>query len=330
MSTLLLQTLLYAPGPFFCYPWKPVVNAVAGDSYSHAYAHFRRDHNTGTNLVLHAICLVFQLTCNFALLVGIDSALDTRSWTSYSLPVVATTTALLWGLALLPTPAPGVVTLASLASLGAAYGAACAGLASTPARIGLEGLWDGSGMDWSGVEWTAGEVVEAGVLAVFAAVLVVAIRTPKALLFGLGLVGWVLVWDAVGKSGVGGLGKDFEREILAGLAAAMCVLAATPKVPEAPVIGGMLLARLAYVATGNVLALLVGCAYTAPFLQGIAHRLTGETATLINLNNDGTQEDVATKVRFEWAHVTFFPSLALQSIHQSLFGGGSSPKTKHS
>merc|ERR1711991_208402 len=201
------------------------------------------------------------------------------------------------------------------------------GLASLPARIGLQRLWDGEGMAWSDVQWGAGEVVEAGILGVFALVLVVAIRTPKSLLFGLGLVAWVVVWDAVAESSLGGMGKAYETEILAGLGAAMCVLAATPKVPEAPVIGGMLLARLAYVATGNVLALLVGCAYTAPFLQGIAHRLTGETATLINLNNDGTQEDVAAKVRFEWAHVTFFPSLALQSIHHSLVGGS---KTKRS
>ena len=51
VARTLSSALLYAPGAFFFYPWKPLMNALVGDSYGVAYAHFRRDHSDPLNLV---------------------------------------------------------------------------------------------------------------------------------------------------------------------------------------------------------------------------------------------------------------------------------------
>ena len=36
------QALLYAPGAFYFWPWKPFVNYAVGSGYNVAYKHFRR------------------------------------------------------------------------------------------------------------------------------------------------------------------------------------------------------------------------------------------------------------------------------------------------
>ena len=50
-------------------------------------------------------------------------------------------------------------------------------------------------------------------------------------------------------------------------------------------------------------------AFQASLLQGAAHRATGELATLPQLGEN---------VSDEYAHTTFFPSLLLQSVGESL------------
>lgn len=39
------RSMLYAFGPFYCNPAKPVLNLVFGDGYDVGYKHFRRDHS---------------------------------------------------------------------------------------------------------------------------------------------------------------------------------------------------------------------------------------------------------------------------------------------
>ena len=63
-----LCSILYAPGAFFFYPWKPVMQALAGDRYDVGFAFFRRDHTDPTNLALHTVALAWQLLGNFGLL----------------------------------------------------------------------------------------------------------------------------------------------------------------------------------------------------------------------------------------------------------------------
>ena len=45
MASSVSRAALYALGPFFGNPIKPVLNYAFGDGYAKAYSHFRRDHN---------------------------------------------------------------------------------------------------------------------------------------------------------------------------------------------------------------------------------------------------------------------------------------------
>ena len=43
LLSMLSGAILYAPGCFFFFPWKPFMLMVAGDSYHTGYKYFRRD-----------------------------------------------------------------------------------------------------------------------------------------------------------------------------------------------------------------------------------------------------------------------------------------------
>eukprot|EP00729_Bicosta_minor_P001421 gene1421-15843_t len=141
----LLQGVLYGGAPFFAYPWKPLLNALVGSSYSVAYSHFRRDHKYATNLAAHLLCLVWQLGSNYALLDHIDDWIEKHK--PYlnkmmqhlhsdvgglvdSLPPIqaipdrmfAKLTTAAWTISLATAPGcPIVVKMASISCLGAAY-----------------------------------------------------------------------------------------------------------------------------------------------------------------------------------------------------------------
>lgn len=68
VSFSVLQAVLFAGASFYCYPWKPFLNFVWGDSYAIAYKHFREDHKTPLNLGAHLICLSTQVLGNFGFL----------------------------------------------------------------------------------------------------------------------------------------------------------------------------------------------------------------------------------------------------------------------
>ena len=54
-------------------------------------------------------------------------------------------------------------------------------------------------------------------------------------------------------------------------------------------------------------------------LQGIAHDVTGQKATLLQLQ-DNTQKERALTLGCEWSHTLYFPNLLLNSIYESLTG----------
>jgi hypothetical protein len=101
------------------------------------------------------------------------------------------------------------------------------------------------------------------------------------------------------------------------------LIAAGLKKPLVPlVIAGMLICRAASVAVGN--ETLAGralffwhCAFFASLGQGISHKITNEKATLMNLEDEA---DSAARTAFEWAHVTYFPNLLVQSISETATG----------
>jgi len=61
------------------------------------------------------------------------------------------------------------------------------------------------------------------------------------------------------------------------------------------------------ILTGDPMGMLVTSSYVAGTLQGVAHEITGEKATLPGL----------TKVADELGHTTFFPALLFHAMHQT-------------
>ena len=134
----LSSALLHAPGAFFFYPWKPIVQAIAGDSYDVAYQFFRRDHSGSANLALHAVALAYTLLGNFGLLFLADTYLFperitlTGSFWAHSplknltLPALPLSyvTAVTWIIVLMCSPAPVECSSLSMALIAAAYLAA--------------------------------------------------------------------------------------------------------------------------------------------------------------------------------------------------------------
>ena len=128
VTKTLLQAALYTPAPFFGYPWKPFLNSSYGGDYLESYKHFRAQHMDGTNLFYHLLCLVWQLSSNYALLGQLDhfvaplfGARDKHkhpATNSTSGSVVSLATSVLWTYHLLSTsPTPSLVKLASVVSV---------------------------------------------------------------------------------------------------------------------------------------------------------------------------------------------------------------------
>ena len=121
-----LGALLYF-GPFFSYPWKPVINWFVGVPYPEAYKNFRDQHLDTSNLVLHMVCLGSQLAGNVGLLYEIDALVADSIGPAYAqaspwgLRLFSLVTLLLWLGSLGFTPAPWLVKLGSAACLAAAY-----------------------------------------------------------------------------------------------------------------------------------------------------------------------------------------------------------------
>ena len=72
IGNIMSQMILYCFGPFFCYPWKPIINLKFGTTYSIGFKHFWEQHRDVYNLAWHFVCLFYQLFCNFAFLAAID------------------------------------------------------------------------------------------------------------------------------------------------------------------------------------------------------------------------------------------------------------------
>ena len=72
MLTTLSSCALHAPGSFFFYPWKPLLQFALGDSYEDAYQSFRRDHSQGANIALHLVALAWTMLANYGLLYLVD------------------------------------------------------------------------------------------------------------------------------------------------------------------------------------------------------------------------------------------------------------------
>jgi hypothetical protein len=110
-----IQAILYAFGPFYAYPYKPLLNHSFGDSYEIGYKHFRRDHNTVLNQLAHLICLVLQVAGNFLFLHYLDAKIPS-GWTG-ALPLISISTAIVW-ISVLVRGATGAPMIANALAVG--------------------------------------------------------------------------------------------------------------------------------------------------------------------------------------------------------------------
>ena len=125
------MAVLLGFGPFFAYPWKPLVNYLAGIPYAKAYRNFREQHTDSANLALHVVCLASQLAGNFGLLCALDLAVFPHLPPAFAtghaesplgLRVFSLLTVAVWLITLLLTAgAPWAARLVSAACIACAY-----------------------------------------------------------------------------------------------------------------------------------------------------------------------------------------------------------------
>ncbi|KAH9261152.1 hypothetical protein BASA81_000856 [Batrachochytrium salamandrivorans] len=282
---------LYVGAPFFAYPHKAFLNQLIGSEYARAYAHFRRDHMTATNLSLHLVCLVFQITNNFALLSEMDKLLDERvlpqGWRNLGL--VSTSTVVGW-IATLWLHAPEAPLPVKLLSTGFL-------LSAFVKRRELAKRWNKEMMAvMSAIEMMAFQVF------------ILKKENPSPVLFLVMLAGR-LALQRVAVDKLPRAGSTVTTGINLALGAFMLKACQDPfnaeKVP--PFLFG-LVSWVLSIYTNQPWMCFYGGGFLATLGQGVAHFYSMEEATMPQLAMVGD----------EYAHGTYFPNLVFQSILHSV------------
>lgn len=303
-----VQAMLYGPAPFFGYPWKPFLNDVYGGDYEKSYKHFRRQHMDGTNLFYHVLCLVWQLSANYALLGELDKLVgkwvktcgfsnkhakedigkDAREDTG-NMHIVTRATSLLWSWHLLRTsPTPKGVKLASVASICMAHN--------------FLGIW---------FDRHRANIV-------FLQVFLEAIGIQRLILnkkYSIGkpsimfAMARIALWKCISEHE--GCFREQSGKVSTALMAWVTAVASSKKPLTVVVFGlfGWILGAL----TGNKAIYYWSAGMMATLSQGIAHSIAGEAGTLEVLQNDGFDQ-----TRYELSHVAFFPNLIFQACYAHL------------
>ena len=335
----LLQVLLFAPAPFFCYPWKPLLNAIFGDSYGPGIQHFRHGHYGRVNLALHCVALCVQVGGNVALLAAIDNAVVLPS----SHPAVVSLVEpaqVMWREAM-KTVVPAVVAPLGPNTAVPLIGGTLAQAADVSAAT-LRPFSFLTVLTWSLYLLVAsrGPVLTTRVtsaVTLFAAYFLAPFITVRgmdvfaAVAFGGGLLvvnfllektrrrvpisgvvrgmvlPAVLYWGMpLLEERFGGLHRSLRPEILTGVAVYLVAVAGLLRNPVAPiVVTGCVLCRVAGVLAAEPALIFLGYGFLGSLFQGITHRITKEEATLLALEAEGDHA----KMRFEYSHVVFFPCL---------------------
>lgn len=308
VATKLSSILLYAPGAFFFYPWKPVMLALAGDRYEVGFDFFRRDHSDATNLALHTVALMWQLLGNFGLLAAIDASLwPGRIALPYGLLLperpLSYLTAVSWVTTLIFSPASLSCSLSSAAAIVAAFTAA---------------------------PHLAPHELELGAVAAFLCTLVLfslfterrshrgrrAAGLLSDLLRACARFGLFVGVRLVARQWRGAFAAD-AAAINCGLAVLMALVSSLPKPTVPAVLGGGLVVRAAAELTAQDALLFYGCAFTAQASQGLAHDVSLQAATLLSHEESDGGHGRATKLGFEWAHVVYFPNMLTHAIREA-------------
>jgi len=297
LRSRMAQVVLYAFGPFFCYPWKPLLNAAMGCSYEIGYKHFRAQHKAPANVAWHSVCLVFQVLSNFCLLATIDGHLMESFGFRYKW--FSLVTAAMWCLSLLSAPCRAGIKLLSACSVCCAY-------------LGAPYVPSGLGLAWLELVSLLGLVI----VWIFNALAGGAWRGRETVKFTLVWVLWVGLWYTLALHAGGKYANYSNWAFVA--APSVLILLASLKNPVKPVaVAGAFSTRAMGILTNQKALLFYSMAFSASIMQGTAHEISGEDATLLS-ETLTMEQDPDRKLAFELAHVTFFPNLLFQAVMESL------------
>lgn len=299
-------SLLYSPGVFYFYPFKPVLHAAIGDSYDVGYKYFRRDHNEPTNVALHLVALVWQLLGNFGLLKTLDIAIRDHG---HTLDIVdrplSLSSAVLWALMQLFSSAPWSCRILSTLMIAGAYNVA----PLLDARI-----------------------LEVSMISAFLVVVVICALIENAVHPGKPRYSFK---NAIKIAGLDYLRQSIYRMVpgsflLRGVLKEVGWLANALLVCSSMFAGGAtkplqpmhrcctVLSRVLGELTDQEWMIFYGQQGLASYSQGIAHRITRQASTL-GSHQANKRESRWTKLGFESSHVVYFPSFCLHTTMQSLF-----------
>ena len=314
------RSILYGLGPFFCHPLKPLLCSLFGDGYQSGYIHFRRDHSKADNLVLHVVCLVFQLLSNFALLGKLDDIFISQYSSDAAsdnlilgrfIPIgvgctkvnLSTTTAACWIFFLSFSGAPRLCTTLSSVSIISAL------------------LIISTQENYEHVQWLISNIQAVAVVTFLLVMFIMSGLSKLALKSAAVWIVWLFLWEYLGRFGGENL-IDFAYTSLVYrvLVVVLMVIPALLNNPVAPVVlvGALSLNAFSILCEGDHSILsLWAMAYVAMLLQNTAHDVSSQRATLRKLQVDASGDE---KTRFEWSHVTYFPDLLFHSCYQSVSG----------
>jgi hypothetical protein len=288
LNVTISQVILYAFGPFFCYPWKPIINTFGGSSYPTGYKHFWLQHQDPFNLLWHFICLIYQIIGNFSLLNLVDQYLFTASSDARWLSKI---TALGWILYLGTTQkCPAIARISSVISIGLAYHfVPLLSLTSVEYFVGISFF-----LIWIFQAVTRNRFSLNG-------------DAPTILL--LLIVKFSLSYFIPSQF----LSQYQDHTPLIGFIYLLLISALSTRLDAVKtlIVGASLIGHILSLLTGEKLFYLHSIAFTAMLFQGLAHELSLETATLIKLMDESNH---SAKVAYEWAHVTYFPNMLFHAF----------------
>lgn len=304
LSTSIISSLVYAPGAFFFFPWKPAVQAYIGDTYEVGYKFFRRDHSEPTNVCLHLVALAWQLLGNFGVLTTLDAKMFGDNTLLSQIRPLSALTAMQWAALLVMSPAPHAVSTLSVLAIIGAY-------LSAP-NLSPHGL-------------------ELGCTVAFVAVLTLtqAFRGKRlkhqlqSMATTAGYFGIAFTASRGAAHWRGTFADDSSTRLInIALFVLMSVLGMLPKPTVPCVFGGVLAVRIAGELTTQDALLFWGAAWVAQLSQGIAHKVSRQEATLLS-HEESTAHGRRTKLAFEVSHVCYFPNLLLHACYEDLVAGTS-------
>eukprot|EP00658_Telonema_sp_P-2_P026595 TRINITY_DN20754_c0_g1_i1.p1 TRINITY_DN20754_c0_g1~~TRINITY_DN20754_c0_g1_i1.p1 ORF type:complete len:312 (+),score=41.62 TRINITY_DN20754_c0_g1_i1:220-1155(+) len=289
MTSRLTRGLLFVPGHFFFYPWKPALLLLHSCEYSSAFRNFAAQHDDRANIAMHVAALALQLTGNFGLLDQLG-AVTGLPWSAVSLAG--------WTMVVLWSGAWRSSKILSIAACGMGwYGAGWAALHPVRIEIAMVSLF-----------FTLMALLSTRVIptsppprvtteAVTYGLMLYAMYAADALLRGMLLASSAQAspfWVGVGASIVVALCSQIPGQFWW---------------PRTVLVMAVL--RAAALLTHQPGFLMWGLGFTGQLLQGFAHEVAAQTSTIQKLELVQTESD---RISYECAHVIFFPCLVFDVL----------------